>query len=114
EAHSIGRPHLARALVQRGHVATVADAFDRYIGDGGVAFLPTDLISACRAIELIHAAGGLAVWAHPRPDHFERDVRRFVTWGLDGVECFRPRCDAADSLRLETVSRELGLLVTGG
>lgn len=114
EAHSMGRPHLARALVLRGYVPTFADAFERYIGDAGPAFLPTDLVSACRAIEMIHAAGGLAVWAHPRPDQFERDIRRFVTWGLDGVECFRPRSDAADSVRLETVSRELGLLVTGG
>lgn len=114
EVHAMGRPHLARALVQAGHVTTFADAFERYIGDTAPAFLPTDLVSACRAIEMIHAAGGVAVWAHPRSDAFERDVRRFVAWGLDGVECIRPRCDAAESLRLETVSRELGLLVTGG
>jgi hypothetical protein len=114
DVQSMGRPHLARALIQRGYVNTFADAFERYIGDAGPAYLPTDLVTAARAIELIHEAGGLAVWAHPRPDVFERDIRRFVAWGLDGVECIRPRCDAADSLRLETVSRELGMVITGG
>lgn len=114
DARSIGRPHLARALLQGGYVSTFAEAFDRYIGDAGPAFLPTDLLSACSAIEMIHGAGGLAVWAHPRMEVFDREVRRFATWGLDGIECFRPRCDAADSMRLERVARELGLLVTGG
>lgn len=114
DARSMGRPHLARALMQRGYVSSFADAFDRYIGDAGPAYLPTDLVSTCRAIEMIHAAGGLAVWAHPRAEIFERDIRRFVSWGIDGVECFRPRCDAVDSLRLENTARELGLLMTGG
>ncbi len=114
EVRSMGRPHLAKALVQRGYASTFADAFDRYIGDSGPAYLPNALLTACGAIELIHEAGGLAVWAHPRADMFERDIRRFVTWGLDGVECYRPRCDPTESLRLETVTRELGLFVTGG
>ena len=114
DVRSMGRPHLARALIQRGYVSTFADAFDRYIGDAAPAYLPTDLVNVPRAIELIHQARGLAVWAHPRGDVFDREIRRITNWGLDGVECIRPRCDAAESLRLETVSRELGLLVTGG
>lgn len=113
-ASALGRPHLARALVSRGHIGTVAEAFDRFIGDAGPAYLPTDLAATHQAIEMIHAAQGLAVWAHPRPDLFERDIRRFVSWGLDGVECFRPRIDAADAIHLESSSRKLGLLVTGG
>jgi predicted metal-dependent phosphoesterase TrpH len=113
-SQSMGRPHLAKALVQRGFAQNFAEAFDRYIGDAGPAYLPTNLVSPRNALELIRGAGGLAVWAHPRFDMFERDVRRFVTWGLDGVECFRPRSDPAEALHLETVARELGLVVTGG
>lgn len=111
---AIGRPHLARALVNRGYVRSFADAFDRYIGDRAPAFLPTDLHSVRTAIELIHTVGGVAVWAHPRASSFEREIRRFARWGLDGAECFRPRCPPEECLALEATTRSLGLLVTGG
>ncbi|MGH7577985.1 MAG: PHP domain-containing protein [Longimicrobiales bacterium] len=111
---AIGRPHLARALVQRGYVQSFADAFDRYIGDRAPAFLPTELLSARAAIELIHTTGGVAVWAHPRASLFHREIRRFAGWGLDGVECFRPRSAPEECLAFETTTRALGMLVTGG
>jgi predicted metal-dependent phosphoesterase TrpH len=111
---AIGRPHLARALVQRGYAQSFADAFDRFIGDRGPAFLPTQLLTPASAIELIHGCGGLAVWAHPRATVLQRDITRFVAWGLDGIECFRPRCPAEECLSLENVAKEHGLLVTGG
>lgn len=114
DVRSMGRPHLARALMQRGYVSSFADAFDRYIGDAGPAYLPTDLVNVVQAIEMIQLAGGLAVWAHPRPDVFDREIRRFAAHGLDGVECFRPRCDGADSIRFERTAKNLGLVVTGG
>jgi 3',5'-nucleoside bisphosphate phosphatase len=111
---SIGRPHLARALVERGHVSTMSEAFDRYIGDGGPAYMPVRLLSSEDAIALIHEVGGVAIWAHPRPDAFDAELHRLVGYGLDGVECFRPRCPPAEAMRLDAVSREFGLLVTGG
>ena len=113
-ARAIGRPHLARALVQRGYAHSHADAFDRFIGDAGPAYLPISLVNVREAIELIHDAGGLAIWAHPRPEVFHRELRRFAAWGLDGAECFRPRADASDSLRLEAACKLNRLLVTGG
>lgn len=111
---SLGRPHLARALVQRGVVGTVAEAFDRYIGDDGPAFVPTRLISPAEAIELIHAAGGIAVWAHPRQDQVAEQLPQFVAWGLDGVECFRPRVPHMDAERLADLARRHRLITTGG
>lgn len=113
-AESLGRPHLARALMQRGYVQSHAEAFDRYIGNGAPAFLPAQLLDPQGAIDLIHDAGGIAVWAHPRPDRFEPDLPRLIALGLDGVECFRPRVTASDALRMESVARQAGLLVTGG
>lgn len=114
EPESLGRPHLARALVQRGYVQSPAEAFDRYIGNDGPAFLPAQLLAPAAAIALIHEAGGLAVWAHPRPDAFERDLPRLQSWGIDGVECYRPRVQPADALRMEERARRLGLVATGG
>jgi 3',5'-nucleoside bisphosphate phosphatase len=111
---SLGRPHLARAMLQRGYVTTVSDAFDRYIGDDCPAFVPTRLISPAEGIGLIHAAGGVAVWAHPRPDQLHVDLARFVEWGLDGVECYRPRVSHVDAERVANLARMYQLLITGG
>ncbi|MGH7504552.1 MAG: hypothetical protein ACRELX_02835, partial [Longimicrobiales bacterium] len=74
----------------------------------------TSLLEPREAIDLIHDSGGVAVWAHPRPDVFQRDLHRFIGWELDGVECFRPRSDTSESVRLEAECRRTGLLVTGG
>lgn len=111
---SLGRPHLARALHQRGHVATVSEAFDRFIGDQGPAFVPTALITPYEAIEIIHAAGGVAVWAHPRPDALQTALPALVAHGLDGVECYRPRLTHSDTERISGIAAEAGLFVTGG
>lgn len=111
---SIGRPHLARALVQRGYVRAVPDAFDLYIGDDGPAFVPTRLVTPAEAIELIHTAGGVAVWAHPRLDALPVELPRMVAWGLDGLECHRPRNSPADARHCLTAADKYNLLVTGG
>jgi len=111
---SIGRPHLARALVKRGYANTVSEAFDRLIGDHAPAFVPTRLITPAEAIVLIHDAGGLAVWAHPRYDLLEAELPRMVEWGLDGVECYRPRVMHADAERIAATAARHGLFVTGG
>jgi len=113
-ARIMARPHLARVLVQRGYANNVTDAFDRWIGNGSVAFRPVNLVSPELAIQIIHAASGMAVWAHPDITRFRADARRFADAGLDGVECFRPRCSADESLELERTAVGLGLLRTGG
>jgi 3',5'-nucleoside bisphosphate phosphatase len=111
---SIGRPHLARAIVLKGYAAGVADVFDRYIGDDGPAFVPTALITPADAIDLIHGAGGVAVWAHPRPDALAAGIGRLADIGLDGVECYRPRNSAAEAERIAHTAAAHGLFVTGG
>jgi 3',5'-nucleoside bisphosphate phosphatase len=111
---SIGRPHLARALVERGHVTTVSEAFDRFIGDQGPAFVPTALITPFEAIDIIHEAGGVAVWAHPRQETLLAALPALVTHGLDGLECYRPRLNHADTERISAAAARAGLFVTGG
>lgn len=114
EAASIGRPHLARALLAGGHTRTYGEAFDRYLADGGSAFVETEFPTVREAIEMIRAAGGVAVWAHPPMEAFDREIRTFAEWGLAGVECFRPTTPPAESLLFETAGRSLGLFPTGG
>jgi predicted metal-dependent phosphoesterase TrpH len=110
----IGRPHLARALAQRGYVQTVAEAFDRFIGDQGPAFLPTDLLSTRAGIDLIHRAGGVAIWAHPRLNAVEKFLPALKAWSLDGIECYRPTAPPAELAQLERVIKAHDLLATGG
>lgn len=111
---NVGRPHLARVLVQRGHVRTFAEAFDRFIGDGGPAFLPVQLLTPERAIAMIHRAGGVAVWAHPPVDLFRTHLASLVEHGLDGVEAFRPRTSPAEVEALLAGAAGAALLVSGG
>lgn len=110
---SVGRPHLARALVRRGTVPTFQDAFTRFLGDGGPAWVPSLGPALAEGIATIRAAGGVSVWAHPALE----DARRFAAGralGLDGVETIRPRLEPAVSLALEQAARETGLLFSGG
>jgi 3',5'-nucleoside bisphosphate phosphatase len=114
DAESLARPHLARVLMAAGHVATVSEAFDRYIGDEGPAFVPARMLDVAGAIRLIHEAGGLAVWAHPPTALVDMALPAFVEAGLDGVECYRPRLQEAELHRLLQRARRHGLVVTGG
>lgn len=114
DVQSIGRPHLARALLAGGHTRYYGEAFARFIADGGPAFVAQGFPSPEEAISVIHAAGGIASWAHPPLDLVESLLPDFVAWGLDGVECFRPNLLPQDVDRLRRLAEHHGLLTTGG
>jgi len=113
ECASIGRLHVARALVRLGRAGSVSDAFGRFIGDGAPSFVPSCGLDVTDAIAVVAAAGGCAVWAHPALDdarHFARLAER----GLAGVEALRPSLDPHGSVELEQAARAARLVVTGG
>lgn len=110
----VGRPHLARALVEEGHAASVPDAFDTLIGDGHPAFVPTALHTPVDVVRTIRGSGGVAIWAHPPGDLLAGLLPRLVSEGLQGVEAYRPRSSNRDRQRLLRVAREAGLVVSGG
>ncbi|HEY0671758.1 MAG TPA: PHP domain-containing protein [Longimicrobiales bacterium] len=110
----LGRPHVARALQKKGYVQTHAEAFDRFLGDSGPCFLPTELLSPQAAIEIIKQAGGVALWAHPRSDALERELPRMLQWGLTGLECYRPRASPEDLAAIHSQSARHDLLLSGG
>jgi len=110
----LGRPHLARAVQRKGYTQSIAEVFDRFIGDAGPCFLPTELLHPRDAIHLIGDAGGIPVWAHPRTDQFERLIAPLVTWGIRGVECIRPRLQPTEVQFLEENTRQRGLFISGG
>ena len=111
---SIGRPHLAQALVASGYVDSVGQAFDTLIGDDSDAFIATHLLDPVRAVEIILAGGGIPVWAHPPGDLLDALLPVMVPAGLRGLEVYRPRNRKTDLLRYEQICRSSGLLVSGG
>lgn len=113
---TIGRPHIAMALLDAGHVQNKDEAFDRYLVPCNVAkrYFPIE-----EAIAMIHRVGGAAVLAHPPyicPDRrvLETLVKTFAAMGLDGVEAFNNGADNETIDWTITLARRNGLIVTGG
>ena len=119
ESPSVGRPHIADAMVKAGHVADRTEAFERFLADGGPAHVPRYAIAVERGIDLVHQAGGAAVIAHPwgrgREQTLPPEVLRRLTTeqGLDGIEVDHQDHDLDTRLRLSALAAELGLLPTG-
>jgi len=111
---TMARPHLARALVLKGYARSVVDAFDRLIGDGHPAYVPTGLATPEEAIRLILEAGGIPVWAHPPLHALTPLLPAFIGVGLRGMEVYRPRSTPGHIRKLERAAEAAGLLVTGG
>lgn len=109
-----GRPHVARALVAGGHCTNLDEAFDRYLKKNRPGWVPKWKMSAQRAVELIHEAGGIAVMAHPGLNHDDGVIERLAGFGLDGLECHHPKHGPAAVGKYLEMARVFGLLVTGG
>ena len=110
----IGRPHLARVLVEAGHATSSWDAFDRLIGDESEAFVPTHLLDPVGAVELILASDGIPIWAHPPGDMVDGLLPTLKEAGLRGLEVYRPRHKRSQVLRYESICSSAGLLMSGG
>ena len=115
----IGRPHMAKALMRKGIVASVRDAFNQYLAEGAPAHIPKDKIQVREGIDLIHSAGGLAVVAHPislglEPENVVPELRRFKEMGLDGVECCYSQFTPEQVNFYLAAAGEVELLPTGG
>lgn len=113
---TIGRPHIAEALIESGHVSDKDEAFERYLVPCNV---PKRLFPIDQAIAMVHRAGGVAVLAHPPfigADRrtLEEMVRRFVAMGLDGIEAYNSGADNETIDWTITLARRNGLIVTGG
>jgi predicted metal-dependent phosphoesterase TrpH len=119
DSPSVGRPHIADALIEAGHVRDRQEAFDRFLADGGPAHVHRYTIEVDRGIDLVHEAGGLAVIAHPWGRGREYVLPSSVLQalardhGLDGIEVDHQDHDFETRQRLRTVAASAGLLATG-
>jgi predicted metal-dependent phosphoesterase TrpH len=116
---AVGRPHIAQALLAQGVVTSFKEAFTRYLGAYGKAYVPKDKLLLTDAIALLHAEGGLAVLAHPyllglSGPALVETVSRYREAGLDAIEAFYTEHSQYQTLEYLALARKLGLAVSGG
>jgi predicted metal-dependent phosphoesterase TrpH len=112
---SVGRPHVAQALIEAGYAASVDDAFDKYLGRGRPAYVERTQLSPEACIALIHQAGGVAVLAHPTwVRNVEELLPDIVAAGLDGIETYYGVYGPDIITWLEGLARQFDLVPTGG
>jgi predicted metal-dependent phosphoesterase TrpH len=115
----VGRPHFAQAMVDLGAVGSVGEAFDRYLANGGSAYVPKGRLSVADVCGLARDSGGVAVLAHPTTVGLEGDelaaiVRGMADAGLGGLEAVYGRYSPRTRTDLGNLARRFGLVPTGG
>lgn len=110
---SIGRPHIAHALVEEGHTGTFTEAFARYLATGRPAYEGKRFPEPAEAVALVRAAGGVCCIAHPA-DMDPEAIRLLLRAGVEGIEVVHPSHTTVHTERYTRLARERGLLATGG
>lgn len=109
---AVGRPHVARVLIQGGYVTSIEEAFDRYLSPGRVGYVAQPPLPTPEAVDWVHAAGGAAIWAHPGLSGLRPEAAPWLD-SLDALEVDYPRHDAATRQALQALATAHGLLTTG-
>ncbi|MDE6550211.1 MAG: PHP domain-containing protein [Clostridia bacterium] len=114
----VGRPHIAKLLIKGGYVGSVQEAFDRYLGKNGIAYIKSDRLTPLSAVKLIKDAGGQAVIAHPliflTKGVIEDLISGLKNYGLDGIEAYYPSHSLGDTKKLLAIADKYKLIATGG
>ncbi len=112
---AVGRPHIARAMLEAGYVRSVSEAFERYLGTDGPARVPRPKLPPLDALDLVHRTGGVAVVAHPRTvKQVELMVSRLAAGGLAGIEVYAEKYGPEEQQRFRSLARTYGLVECGG
>jgi predicted metal-dependent phosphoesterase TrpH len=111
---SVGRPHLADALLKEEYVHTYEEAFARYLGYHAPAYVPKEFLTPKEGIDLIHLVRGVAVLAHPGTSRSQQAIYDFLSLGLDGIEAYHSKHDRETTRQYINLANKLGLIYTGG
>lgn len=116
---SIGRPHISRILMNKGVISSIQEAFDKYIGPTGTAYVPKEKFSPEKAIAMLKDENATVILAHPfslklDSNTLKKELVRFKDLGLDGVEVYYPEHTKEQTRAYEDMCNELGLLLSGG
>ncbi len=111
---SVGRPHVAKAMLERGYVSSIKDAFDRFLGMGRPAYVERYHLSPTDCVRAIREAGGVSVWAHPGTSRSLGLITELVESGLQGIEAYHPEHDGTMVQKCLALAKEHRLIATGG
>jgi predicted metal-dependent phosphoesterase TrpH len=115
EHGALGRPHIAAVMAEKGFVKSAVEAFDKYIAEGGPAYVPKFKMSPPEAIRYIRLAGGLSFIAHPGIFLTDMDeMSTLLSEGFDGIEVYHPKHNVATVKALTSMAEERDLLLSGG
>ncbi|ACX52567.1 PHP domain protein [Ammonifex degensii KC4] len=109
-----GRPHVARVLVEKGVVASIEEAFQRFLGRGCPAYVPRARFSPVEAVKVVHQAGGVPVLAHPGLNSAEELLPELIKAGLQGIEVEYPEHTPEQRAYYRELASSFGLIATGG
>lgn len=111
---TVGRPHIAQVLIDRGYVSDLREAFDKYLAEGKAAYVNPPRIDPLTAVEWIREAGGKAIVAHPGLYGEDELVESILDGGADGLEAYHSDHDEAEESKYEKMAADRGKLITGG
>ncbi len=114
QSKSVGRPHLAATLVEKGVVKNIKEAFDKYLAEGAPAYFSKFKQTPFEAVSLIKNAGGVAVLAHPMLTQVDELIPRLVREGLGGLEVYYPNSLPSIVQFYERIAEKHNLVMTGG
>ncbi len=112
--HSIGRPHIAMAMVKKGYVNSIQEAFYKYIGEGKLCYEPGAIFSVEETLDIIHQAKGLAIIAHPHLIEKVGILRDLLEMNFDGIEGYYARFPRTATERWIKIGERKGWIITGG
>ena len=110
----LGRPHIAQILLNLGHVNTIQEAFERYLGDGRSCYVESKMPSIDETIDIIHRSGGKAVIAHPQLFKKKRILKEILKKPFDGIECYYAKLGRREAENYVALAKERNWLITGG
>lgn len=117
---NLGRPHFAQALMEKYHFPDLKSVFDKLLGNNKAAYIPRENASPREAIEAIHSAGGIAVWAHPvyrdrnERAYVRRVARKLAALGLDALEGYYSLFGPPETLLVTETAQQFELCISGG
>lgn len=111
---TVGRPHIAQVLIDRGYVSDLREAFDKYLAEGKAAYVNPPRIAPLTAVEWIREAGGTAIVAHPGLYGDDELVASILEGGAEGLEAYHSDHDEAEERKYAMMAADRGWLITGG
>jgi hypothetical protein len=111
---TVGRPHIANAMIKKGYVKSIQEAFQKYLGEGKCCYAEGESYSTLETLELIHQAKGLGVIAHPHLINDQHILKDLLDMNFDGIECYYARFNMDQHKRWLKIAKKKNWIVTGG